>query len=119
MGCVTLNQIALEFLAQIDLRLGFDAFGDHLKPQIVRHPGQMGHHDSTARVVFDIPDQASIQLQDIQWQLHDLGERGVAGAKIVQGDAQTHFLEFSQQGVRQALVVKNRTFGYFEFEPSK
>lgn len=87
MECVTLNQVAFEFLAQIDLRPGFYPFGDHFKPQIVRHPGQMGHHDAVARVVFNIANQASVQLQDIQRQFHDLGERGVAGAKIVQGDA--------------------------------
>ncbi len=62
-------------------------------------------------------NEVAVQLNAVQRVIHDMAERGVTGAEVVQRDADAHFLEHLQraQHVFRTVLVE-RVFGHLQFD---
>src|ERR1035438_7332165 len=69
------------------LRVGFDALGDHAHLQVARHGNDGGDNGAGVTVVRQVADKATVDLQGVDGELLQVGERRVAGAEVVQCDA--------------------------------
>ena len=71
-------------LERIELRSLLDAFCDALQVKIVAHRDDGAHKVAHFRISADMVDKALINLDLVQWQVLDLAEAGIAGAKIIE-----------------------------------
>lgn len=75
------------------LAVVLDAFGHALQLQVARDHQDGLHQHAPARSAIQIGDEAAVDLQTIQRQALEVGQRRVAGTKIVDGEAHALCLE--------------------------
>ena len=101
------------------LFLGFHALGNHLQPQAVGQRDDGAHDGGVVRVGQQVVHKALVDLELAQRHAFEVGERGIAGAKVVQrkthamraqrlhgGDGLGHV--FDQQAFRQLQLELRR-----------
>ena len=84
------DEIALHVVAaagpqEIDLRLGFHAFGDHLDLQLLRQRDDRAGDRLVVVVARNILDEGPVDLQPADGKALQRAEAGIAGAEIVDG----------------------------------
>ena len=82
-------RIAHTMFCQIDgLRFGFDAFGDHLEIERVRHFHNVQHDLASRSVGSDGLDKCLVDFERVERERLQARKAGVAAAKIVDGDSE-------------------------------
>jgi hypothetical protein len=66
----------------------FDPFGDGLQPQVGCQLEDGAHQRAVVGVLVETGDERAVDLEDLHGQLDQVGQRGVAGAEVV--DRQPH-----------------------------
>ena len=92
-------------------------FGNRLHAEVA---GQLGHRlddAQTRRMTGRVADEGAVDLQRIGGQFAQVGEGGVAGAKIVQGDPDAQPPRVFEESARAAGVAQRDAFGHFEAQP--
>src|SRR5258708_14976015 len=84
---VALHLVAAQRRQDVGLHLRFDALGNHGEPE--RAPERDDHvHPRHGFLVLEHPDdEGAVDLQGLHRQLREISERGVAGAEVVDADA--------------------------------
>ena len=95
----------------------FNAFGNDSKPEIVRHT----HNGAQQRgFLWLVPfHKGPVDLDDIEWEARQIGERGIAGAKIVKRQADAHRLQAGKDMRGLFRVFHQDGFGQFEFQAAR
>jgi hypothetical protein len=84
------------------LRLGLHAFGDDLHAQRARHLQDGAHDGGVAVVVGQAADEAAVDLELVDREALQVGQAGIAGAEVV--DGQPHAQARQRLQPRQRLV---------------
>ncbi len=61
--------------------------------------------------------ESAVDLHDVDAELAQIAERGVAGAEIVDGDAAAEILDASNEAARLVDIVDGRAFGDLDDQP--
>ena len=85
---VALRVVAAERSQHVPHRQVLDALGDHLQPEVVPEVDGRTHDGRDLFVGRHARDERPVDLQLLHRQFHDVGERGVTGAVVV--DRQFH-----------------------------
>ena len=85
-------------------------FGDHLQPQRPRHGDDVRRHRAAGGLGAQGIDEALVDLQHVHRQLLQVGEAGIAGAEVVDGDAVAGLAQRFEHG-HGALRVDQPTLG--------
>src|SRR5690348_13329954 len=70
------------------LGLGLDALGDDGGAELAGERGHRADDATLGGVALDVADQRHVELDDLGLERGERGEAGVAGAEIVDGDAE-------------------------------
>src|SRR3990167_11198437 len=97
------QQVALECLASqarqhLALRLGLDALGDHGQPQALTQGDDGLNDDRAAVVVEQARHEGLVDLELVQRQALQVGQRGVTGPEVVERETDTQLLESAHLG---------------------
>ena len=85
-NAVTLGKFATELQQRFTVGHGFHPFGDH---QAAERGCQTEHAVDDGQVVGvaeRVADEALVDLEDSSGQALEIGQRGIAGTKVVQGE---------------------------------
>ena len=117
------DQVALRIthaqLAQaLQLLLRLHAFDDHVRADAVRHRHDRTDHRHRARALEHVPRERLVDLDELEVELVQVGEVGIAGAEVV---------ERERHAVRAAVlhhrrdrrVVEHAAFGDFQLERAR
>ncbi len=85
-----LRGVAAQFAEAIQGFLILHTFGHYLELQVVREIDAGAHDGGVVIVAHHADDEGLVDLDGIDRQLLQVGQRGVAGSEIVNGDPQTH-----------------------------
>ncbi len=114
----------MEALQRVDAELGqhlgghcvFDTFGDALEANRRCHLNDRLHHAQTLRRM-NAADEADVDLDFMHRHVMQLRQRGIAGAEIVDGDAEAGAAEFIQPFHGEFDIHQRNAFGDFERDP--
>lgn len=83
---IALRLIALQQAQQISLLLGFHSLGDNLEVKVVGKGDYRVDDPQISRIGGHFCDEGAIDLQFIDGQRYEIGERRVTGAEVVNGN---------------------------------
>ncbi|RMS60168.1 hypothetical protein ALP65_04561, partial [Pseudomonas aeruginosa] len=109
-----LQRIAAEAGQELLLGLGFHALGDDLQVQRAAEGDDRRDDRGVVAVVGQLVDEATVDLQFARRQALEIEQAGVAGAEVVDGDADAHrrqLLEDHQAGIG---IAHGGRFGHLE-----
>ena len=89
--------LAPELDQPAELQVGLDTFGDRRVTERVRHGEDRGDQAVVGAVLAEVHDELAVDLDLVDGQAPQVGERRVAGAEVVDRDAHT---EAPQRGER-------------------
>ncbi|MGY3122593.1 hypothetical protein ACVWXQ_006530 [Bradyrhizobium sp. S3.14.4] len=78
------------------LLVGFEAFGDHGHPERFAQGFDRAQDALAARTLMDVGDERAVDLDLVGGDVGERRERGIAGAEIVDGDADAELAEHRQ-----------------------
>ena len=81
-----LEIVTAELSQHRELFVGLDPFGDHRKRHGLRQRQHGGDQNPILVLLDQSHDEAAIQFDLVDWQLLQVSQRGVAGAKIIDGE---------------------------------
>ena len=93
---------------------GLDALGHD------RHAEQVGElddreDDGVARaILFQVGDEALVDLDDVDREALEVGERGVAGSEVVEGERHAELLQLVEDDERPFGVLHEDALGHLE-----
>ncbi len=93
---------------------GFHAFGHHRDGEAPGHAEHGGHDGLVLRRVQQVAHEALVHLQAIERQPAEIGQRGVAGAEVVDGDLHAERADRRQPRAGHAIVLQQHRFGEFQ-----
>ena len=94
----------------------FDAFGDDHLGQLVRHGNGGGGDRGIDRVADDVANEGPVDLQPVDGEARQVGERGIASAEVVEGNAYPQPFERIDRAYGAGGILHHRTLGQFEFQ---
>ena len=112
----SLNNVASKFGQQIELPLGFDAFGDDGELQALADANHGGDDRPRAGVALDIAHEAAVDLQLANWQMRQPAEARITGSEIVQRQPYSQLANGIHGLDRDRALVQDHAFGNLEHE---
>ena len=117
----TLPGVAAEAAEPAELGGGFDGFGGDGEPEDVREPNDGGHDFHVDVVGFVVAaaaagDERSGEFEGVHGQPPQVGQVGVAGAEVVDGDAYTEVGQVAEDGEGVLGGAHELAFGEFELQ---
>ena len=97
--------------------LGLHALGNDLEPQRLGHVDDASHDDPVPRGAGNVLRQAAVDLQIIERQGFQIGQTGIARAKIIDRDRKPFLAQRAQERGRRIDVVDQPAFGNFDGQP--
>src|SRR5690606_15713815 len=94
---ITLHLVTALGGKKLKLLLGLDAFGDERDPKPVAKPDDRADNRRRLRVAPEIHDKGLVDLDLVEGKRLQIGQRGIATAEIVHGDADAKRLQPAQQ----------------------
>src|SRR6185369_10764060 len=82
---------------RLELGLGLDALGDHFHPQRAAEMDDRLDDRRALALAAHAVDEAAVDLEAIERELADIVEARIAGAEIVERDAETHLAQAVQR----------------------
>ena len=111
---VALRHVAAHRAQPFERGFVLDAFGDHGESDVVREVDGRAHDDRIARVARHPLHERLVDLDLVQRQPAQIGERGITGAVIVDGKTASERMQELQILDCMSLVIKNRALGNLE-----
>src|SRR5450756_1444449 len=116
------EQITLAFVAtlrrhQLHLLFRFDAFGDHDFVEASAEAGDGADDGAGIALVAEIADERLVDLDLIERELAQVVERGVAGAEVVERQADAEILHLLHRLQGAFVVLEQQTLGYLQLDP--
>src|SRR5450756_257412 len=116
------EQITLAFVAtlrrhQLQLLFRLDAFGDHDFVEAGAEAGDGADDGAGVALVAEIADERLVDLDLIEGELAQVVERGVAGAEVVERQADAEILELLHRRQGAVVVLEQQTLGYLQLDP--
>ena len=103
-------------LIELDrVRIGLGAFGDHVHAEVVGERDDR-FQDHRAGAAAGGADEGLVDLDGVERKALQIGQRGMAGAEIVQRQADAEFADAGQHLRRVFRVFHHQRFGQFELE---
>ena len=103
--------------AQLPLRL--DPFGDHPDAEAVRQADDRGDDRAVLLADLEVGDEAAVDLERVDRELLEVGERGVAGPEVVDGDPYADGAERRQHLDGEDGVLHGRALGDLDLEVAR
>src|SRR5581483_6752617 len=116
---VTLGHIAVERREPIEHRAVFYALGHNLQPKLMPETDGGADNGFGIRVFRHIDHEGFIDLDRVYRQLFEIAERGIAGAKIVDEQQDSHFAQTLQYVQRSFRILHHCPFGDLELERAR
>ena len=113
---IALHLVAAEAAQPQQLALGLDALGDHPQAEAVAEIDDRAHDHLVVQVVLEVLDEGLVDLQPLHRQPLDVGQRRVAGAEIVDRQADAQLVEVAQALDRGLAVLDDRVLGQLQVE---
>ena len=101
-----------------DLGRTLDALGDGHEPEGVRDLHD-GPHEQRSRPAEDVAHERAVDLQQVDRELLQVGERRVAGAEVVDREPHAEVAQPAQADRRRGRVLHERAFGDLEDQPRR
>ena len=95
----------------------FDPLGGGLHAERVGNIDDRADDRAGAALGVDIANEASVDLDLVQREALQIGQRRVPGAEVVHGDAHAEFLEVLQHLVGMGAVVEEQALGDLDLQP--
>jgi hypothetical protein len=114
-----LDPVAVEVAEDLELGVGFYAFGDDGHAQGVGRGDDVfddGPVDLGSDYAFD---EEAVDFEGVEGELAEAAERGVAGAEVVDGDTEAVGAELAEVALGQDEVVDQGGFGDFELDDAR
>ena len=103
---------------RLHLLRALDALRDHLQPGLGRHRRDRGQDRHLQRIPGQAGDEAAVHLEAVDREVPEAGQRGLAGAEVVQRDLDAEFAQALQGGDRERRVGQQGGLGEFEPQPA-
>src|SRR3990172_2519378 len=113
------DEVALEAVAALEegeMGLGLDALGHHVETEVVAEPDDRLGHRAVVDVGLDIADERPIDLQAVQRELGEVGERRESGPEVVDGDADPGELQLLEDRAGASDVAHQEALGDLELQ---
>src|ERR1035437_3132153 len=116
------EQITLAFVAtlrrhQLHLLFRLDAFSDHGFVEAGAEAGDGTDDGAGVALVAEIADERLVDLDLIERELAQVVERGVAGAEVVERQADAEILELPHGSQGALALLEQHALGDLELEP--
>ena len=118
------DEESLQFLTanvaqEVGLEARLDTFGGAPHAQRVRQRNCSLRDGAAIGLVFNIANKALVDLDLVEREAAQIGQRGIARTEIVQRDAHTNFLQLVQSLERESGVRHQHRFRNFQFETAR
>ena len=100
---------------EFQLLLRFDSFGDDFLAQFPAHHQDGADQLGILLVLADVLHELAVDLDDVDGEGAQVGEGGLAGAEIVERNAETGPVQLLQCGRGLTHVAEQGVFGDFEY----
>ena len=90
---MALGFIGTEGTDEAKLVFGFDAFDDHLHLEIMGETDDGLDEGTSFTADHEAADEGAVELEGIEGEFGQVGEAGIAGAEVVDSDADAHAVE--------------------------
>ena len=108
--------LATPFLADLlKLSDGFHTFRRDARAEM-RGDSHDGPNDGCSIGIADLADEGPIDLDLVEWETAQIAQRRIAGAEIVERDANAEVSQPMQAGDHRLGVLHEHTLGDFQFE---
>ena len=101
---------------RLNLRLGLDAFSDDAQAKRTREVDDRVDDRGAFALAAHAVDEAAIDLQRIEREFADIVEARIAGAEIVERDAEAHLPQFVECIGGTVRIVEDRRLGYLDLD---
>jgi hypothetical protein len=101
------------------LLLRFHAFGDDGNIQTMAEPDHRADDRRRLRIASQIHHECAVDLDLVERKRLQIGQRGIAAAEIVHGDADAERLQPPQQRQAAIEVIDQHALGDLEFQPPR
>ncbi|MDP9397604.1 MAG: hypothetical protein M3P96_07150 [Actinomycetota bacterium] len=98
----------------VDLRRALDSFGDGAQLQRGAELGDGLHERPVLGPPVQAGDEGTVDLQGVDGELLEIGQRRVAGAEVVEGELHAQLLDLAQPAQRRVGVVQEQGLGDLE-----
>ena len=78
-----------------------------------------GADGGIVRVGGDVGDEGLVDLEDVEGKALQIGQAGIAGAEVVDGEGDAHGLELVQRARRLLDVLHDERLGDFQFQVAR
>ena len=103
---------------RIQLIVRLDPFGRGQHAQRIRQPHDRGDDRGVAvGRIGDAADEGLVDLDLVERRVLQIAERGIAGAEIVQRQADAQHLERGEDFLGGGAIAHHHRFGQFDFQP--
>ena len=100
------------------LLLGLDPLGERLEAEVPRQLDDRGGEHRRARVVLEAGDEGAVDLEHAHPHLVEPAERGVAGAEVVDRQAQAALVQLGEDELHVPPRVEDeRRLGELDHQP--
>ena len=93
---VALSLLAAQLLQESELARGLDALSDRAEMQVVCQANQGGDDARRVLVLLDARDEGTVDLDAIDGQLMQVAQRGIAGAEVIEGHANSQRTQLAE-----------------------
>ena len=98
------------------LGVGLQALGDDLRAGLVGEVDERGGQRPADGVGVDAAGEVAVELDDLGRQLEDVGERGEAGAGVVDRQARAGAAQAAERGAQALVVLDGEVLGQLDDE---
>src|SRR5205085_916431 len=113
---ITLVNLATQRAQKVELCLGFDTLCDYHHAQAFGQIDNSLHDGRVVQVVWQIFDEAPVNLQFVDRKAFQIVQTGISGAEIVDRQAHAHFVELVE-GFRSLLrILHDCVLGKFNLQ---
>ena len=114
-----LTELATEPPQERDVPRTLDTLGDHPQAEIVGEIDGRAHDHQVLLVGVHLGDEGPVDLQLVERQPLLMRERGVAGAEVVDRQAQAQIVEAEQVALGAGGIEHDRALGEFQRDPGR
>ncbi len=101
---IALGDVATEAGQYLAGRAVFHPFGNRLEPQVVGEIDHGAHDRAGTRVLSHVLHEGPVDLEVVEWQIFEIGQRGIGSPKVVDGSVHAQGTQPTENGTRLPRV---------------